>query len=162
MGSDCDLCTTFSPVEWDEERFKGITCANCGSPIVIFKQHYPILTVAEQGMVDEIVARRYPGRRRRGYMRGAAHWHEHLTPVEDKPCDLCSAAKDAVWSEGAFFGLICRTCGNPIIVLHDHRPIINAAEQAIVDALVERRYPGKRRRGYIRDEPRHWHEHVIE
>lgn len=77
-------------------------------------------------------------------------------------CDLCLAIKDAIWEEEKFFGLTCRTCGNPIIVYRQHWPIITAEEQRLVDAIIERRYPGKRRRGYMRDEPRHWHEHVIE
>ena len=77
-------------------------------------------------------------------------------------CGLCEAAHGSPDGENKFFVLICRTCGNPMIVLFEHRAKLTAEEQYIVDEIAARWYPKRRRRGYIREIRGHFHEHLIE
>lgn len=75
-------------------------------------------------------------------------------------CDLCEAFH--VWKMGSFFGLICKTCKVPMIVLIEHKSELTEKEREEVKRIVDELYPDKKLRGIrMRSNPDHWHEHVI-
>ena len=78
-------------------------------------------------------------------------------------CDLCKAAtNDALWVDGNFYGLICRTCHVPMVIAVFHRSWLTLEEKSELDDIVQRRLPGHFPRGRgMRDIPGHFHEHYI-
>ena len=79
-------------------------------------------------------------------------------------CPLCNVKdEDIIWRDDGFFGLMCRTCHIPMIILSEHRNTITKEEMEKVDDILQRRYLGYRLRNIgMRDIKTHWHEHVIE
>lgn len=66
------------------------------------------------------------------------------------------------WVEGGFFGIICRFCRVPMIVLGEHRSELTKEEGVVVEGLRRKYYSGSRVRGIgMRSLPGHWHEHYI-
>lgn len=77
-------------------------------------------------------------------------------------CELCNAIKDAIWIEGSFFGLICKSCKIPMIVLKHHKENLSVGERNEMINIIKKRYPNYILRGYMRSIPDHWHDHLIE
>lgn len=78
-------------------------------------------------------------------------------------CPLCLVTdKEKIWEEKGFFGLVCRKCKVPMIVLCAHRRDLTVTEQEIAGGLMEKHWPGLRARGIgLRSCPWHWHEHMV-
>jgi len=75
-------------------------------------------------------------------------------------CELC-IGKGIIWSEGKFYGLICRVHKQPMIVLKEHRSYLTGNEKLEAEAIRQKRYPNLKFRGYIGSIPEHWHAHLI-
>jgi len=78
-------------------------------------------------------------------------------------CSLCSVSpSDKLWSERGFFGLICKKCDVPMIVLDEHREALTDDEQATVDSLQLKHFRFTKPRGIgMGSTGSHWHEHYI-
>jgi len=78
-------------------------------------------------------------------------------------CPLCNVKEsDVIWRDGSFFGLICRTCHVPLIVLTEHKEKITDEEMKEAEDIRKRRYPDYKFRGIgTRSIKSHWHEHII-
>lgn len=77
-------------------------------------------------------------------------------------CQLCQVGEhEKQWDEGRFYGLICKTCRVPMIVLKEHKAKLSDEERAEMIEIVKRRYSDKKLRGYMRSIIEHWHDHLL-
>jgi len=75
-------------------------------------------------------------------------------------CELCSVVDKKLWSEQGFFGLTCRHCRVPMIVLEAHRVNLTDGERVTLKALQQKYFLKLKARGIgVRSCPNHWHEH---
>jgi len=75
-------------------------------------------------------------------------------------CDLC-IAKDKIWEEKNFYGLICSFHNQPMIVLKEHHFYLTEQEKIEAEDIRKKRYPSLKFRGYMQSIPDHWHDHLI-
>ena len=76
-------------------------------------------------------------------------------------CSLCNV-KNKEWESDKFFGLICRTCNVPMIVLKEHKASLTDEEAQEFKKLIKIYYPDRKPRNVgMRSLPNHWHEHLI-
>lgn len=75
--SSCELCELVG--DYEDNICKLANCRSCGIPMVVLQRHDTAATSEELEHIKKVVARLFPGKGLRGYMRSIPqHWHDHL------------------------------------------------------------------------------------
>lgn len=81
MKTNCDLCTAYKNHEGKDisKSFFLLTCKIHDQPMIVLKAHRAELTDSEKIELQDIMYKRFIGKRLRGYMQTILnHWHDHI------------------------------------------------------------------------------------